>query len=91
MRTSNPDDQAAAIVGSAPDLFSLEPNSAAHIQTNHVNTNGDVATLGRDLQRAYGPAVPPGVPPRRSAPRTTVAAPTAPRMKPYFAARARAT
>ena len=55
-------DQAAAIVGSAPDLFSLEPNSAAHIQTNHVNTNGDVATLGRDLQRAYGPAVPPGVP-----------------------------
>ena len=50
---------AAAILGAAPDVCSLDPNSAAHIQTNYIANDPDVKTLARALGRTqYGPATP---------------------------------
>jgi len=51
--------QAAAILGGGPDLFSLDPKSAAHIQTNHINTDPDIGKLTKALATAqFGPAMP---------------------------------
>jgi hypothetical protein len=51
--------QATAILGASPDLFSLDANSANHIQTNHINSDGDFRSLVRILQRPeFGPATP---------------------------------
>ena len=51
--------QAATIMGANPDLFSLEPNSAYNIHTNHINNDGTTKTLARALANSqYGPATP---------------------------------
>jgi len=56
--------QAVAILTGGPDLFSLDAGTAAHIQTNHLDTD-TVRTLARALgESKYGPATPeekPGV------------------------------
>ncbi|MDQ6780956.1 MAG: twin-arginine translocation signal domain-containing protein, partial [Candidatus Eremiobacteraeota bacterium] len=50
---------AAALVGTHPDLLSLEPNSAHNIQSNHIDTSIDVVLLAEKLRGAqYGPAMP---------------------------------
>ena len=50
---------AAALAGVHPDILSVEPTSAAHIQVTHVGMNDKVLFLGR-LLRAMGPAAPAG-------------------------------
>ena len=52
-------DQAAAIMGGGPDLFSLDPGSANHIQTNHINNDPDTQSLAEALKQSqFGPATP---------------------------------
>ena len=49
-------------------LFSLDANSANHIQTNHINSDRDFRSLVRILQRPeYGPATPEDSPGKTNA------------------------
>jgi hypothetical protein len=48
---------AIAIVGMHPDLLSVEPTSAAHVQSNHISPNGFSLELSFVLESA-GPATP---------------------------------
>jgi len=51
--------QAAAILGSSPDLFSLDSGSANHIHTNHINNGDDAQALAQYLATPqFGPATP---------------------------------
>src|SRR6516164_911262 len=45
-------DQAAAIMGGGPDLFSLDPGSASHIHTNHINNDPDTQSLAEALKQS---------------------------------------
>jgi hypothetical protein len=50
-------DHATAMVGLHPEMLSIEPNSAAHIQHNLIQTNGTLQALASQLDAA-GPATP---------------------------------
>ena len=54
-------DHAIAIVGMHPDLLSVEPTSAAHVQSNHISPNGFSLELSFVLESA-GPATPQQTP-----------------------------
>lgn len=55
--------QAATLVGSHPDLMSLEPGAAYTVHSNHVDHSLDVFLLGNKLkQPQYGPAMPQQTP-----------------------------
>ena len=51
--------QAETFVGLHPDLLSIDPNSAAHIQTNYVSPDSNTQFLTSLLQ-TMGPAAPAG-------------------------------
>src|SRR5205823_1846923 len=51
---------AEALVGVHPDILSVEPNSAAHIQTNYLSPDSNTQFLAAILQ-SMGPAVPQGI------------------------------
>ncbi|HKU85560.1 MAG TPA: hypothetical protein VJV77_04400 [Casimicrobiaceae bacterium] len=52
---------AEALVGLHPDILSVEPDSAAHIQTNYVSQDSNTQFLAALLQQTMGPAVPEGM------------------------------
>jgi len=52
-------DHASTLVAVHPDILSAEPNSAAHIFTNKIATNGELTAL-EDILAGLGPAKPDG-------------------------------
>jgi len=54
-------DHATAMVGLHPEMLSIEPNSAAHIQTNYVSQDSNTQYLASLLQQTMGPATPSGM------------------------------